>query len=141
MKRICGCNSWPRWKRIYCVRCSSEATIIIYPAWEAQIALVVVKIINIPVEYLDFEDIFLKKLAAELSKGSNIHKYFIDLKPGKQPLYESIYNLEPVELKTWKTYIKTNLSNNFICLSKSPTKTLILFIKMPDTNFGLCVDY
>ena len=52
----------------------------------------------------------------------------MELQKSEQPLYELIYSLNLVELKTLKTYIKTNLANNFIWLLKSPSGVFILFI-------------
>ena len=66
------------------------------------------------VEYFDYNNIFLVENAIKLSKNSIINKYAIELKENKQPLFKSIYNLKLVDLKTLKTYIKTNLVNSFI---------------------------
>ena len=63
------------------------------------------------------------------------------LKEGKQPPYGLIYSLEPVELETLKTYIKTKLANNFICLSKFSAGNPILFDKKFNRNFWFCVNY
>ena len=43
-----------------------------------------------------------------------MNKYIIKLKKDKQPLFGLIYNLEPIELETLKTYIQINLANGFI---------------------------
>ena len=56
-----------------------------------------------------------------------INEYAIKLEEDKQPLFRSIYNLNLVELKTLKTYIKINLANSFIWPSKSLTRAFILF--------------
>ena len=48
-----------------------------------------------------------------------INKYTIKLVDDKKPSYRSIYSLNSVELKTFKTYIKTNLANGFIWPLKS----------------------
>lgn len=79
-------------------------------------------------KYVDFLYIFSKKCAVVLFNYSNINKYAINLKPGKQLPYRPIYNLGLVELEIFKTYIKINLANRFIWSSKSPTKAFILFI-------------
>ena len=67
-------------------------------------------------KYADFADIFLPKLTIELLKHMKINDYAIKLLDDWQPSYGSIYSLEPVELKTLKTYIKNNLANSFIRL-------------------------
>lgn len=96
---------------------------------------------NISGKYLNFVNIVLNKLAAELLKRSNINEHLINLKRDKQPLYGLIYSFKLVELKTLKTYIKTNLANNFIRPFKSPTRAIILFIKMLDGRYHLCENY
>ena len=70
-----------------------------------------------------------------------MNEYAIKLEKGKQPLFGPIYSLGPVELETLKTYIKINLANNFIRLSKSPARVPILFDQKPDGSFRFCVDY
>lgn len=59
----------------------------------------------------------------------------------KQPLYEPIYILNLVELKTLKIYIKTYLKTTFIQSFKTFATAPILFSKMSDSNFCLSVDY
>lgn len=83
---------------------------------------------NILFEYSHFADVFSKELVAELSKHFDMNKHLIDSKPNKQPPYKLIYSQEPVDLKILKTYIKTNLANNFIRFFKFPAKALILFL-------------
>ena len=46
-----------------------------------------------------------------------------------------------MELETLKAYIKTNLANGFIRLSKSPTNAPILYDRKLDGSLQLCVDY
>ena len=84
---------------------------------------------------------FSKKSAVVLPKHTEINTHIINLEEGKQLPYESIYSLRPVELETFKTYIKTNLANSFICPLKSPISAPILFDKKPNGNLWLCVDY
>lgn len=105
-----------------------DSKMLIHPARIAQIAFFIAKKVAVQVEYLDYFDIFLEELAAELLKCSDINKHAINLKPGKQPSYRPIYSLVLVELETLKTYIKTNLANGFICSSKSPIRVPIFFV-------------
>ena len=86
-------------------------------------------------EYSNYSTIFSVENAAKLLENTKINKHAIKLKEGKQPLFGSIYSLGLVELKTLKTYIKTNLANGYIWPSKFLTKTPILFDKKPDRNF------
>ncbi len=69
-----------------------------------------------------------------------MNEHAIELVEGKQPPYRPIYGLSPVELETWKTYIKTHLKTRFIRPSKSPAGAPILFYKKPDGRLRLCVD-
>lgn len=101
---------------------------LIHLACGAQIPLLVAKKLTILVKYLDYLDIFSKKLAVKLPKRFIINKHLIDLKLEKQPLYGSIYSLESIELETLKTHIKTNLANGFNLLSKLSTRALIQFV-------------
>ena len=118
-------------------------SIEIHPDREVQIATLIADkaLVTIPAEYLDFEDVFSKKSAALLPEHTKINTHAIDLQKSKQLLYGPIYSLGPVELKTLKIYIETNLANSFICLSKSPTSALILFDKNSNRSLQLCVNY
>ena len=69
---------------------------------------------KISVEYSDYSNIFLVENVIKISKNTEINEHAIKLKKGKQSLFGLIYSLELVELETLKTYIKTNLANNFI---------------------------
>ena len=92
-------------------------------------------------EYSDYSDVFLAENVTELPENARINEHAIELEKGKQPLFRPIYSLGPVELETLKTYIKTNLANGFIRLSKSPTRAPILFDQKPDGSLRFCVDY
>ena len=92
-------------------------------------------------EYSDYSDIFSTKIAIELLENTGMNKHIIELKKSKQSLFKSIYSLGPVKLETLKTYIKTNLANNFIQLFKSPARALILFDKKSDESLRLYIEY
>lgn len=115
--------------------------IIIFLVQEAQITLLINEEVVIPDEYFDYVNVFLEKSVAKLPKCSNINKHAIELEPGKQPFYKPIYSLGTLEFETLKTYIDTNLVNSFICPFKSPTGAPILFIKKPDGNLCLYINY
>lgn len=97
--------------------------------------------ISILVKYLDFNNVFSKKFAGVLPKHTKIKTHAIDLKEGKQPSYGFIYSLAPIEIKTLKTYIETNLANGFIHPFKSPAHFSILFDQKFNGNLRLCVNY
>ena len=79
-------------------------------------------------KYSDFSNIFSSDSAAELPEHTRINNHLINLLGDKQLPYGPIYSLKPVELETFKTYIKANLVSSFIRPSKFPFGTLILFI-------------
>ena len=53
----------------------------------------------------------------------------------------NIYGMSAVELATMKEYVKTYLANGFIRPSQSPAAAPVMFIKRPDGNLRLVVDY
>lgn len=77
----------------------------------------------------------------KLPENTSINKYTIKLKNSQQPPYKLIYNLGPLELEIFKTYIKTYLKTDFIRLFKFLAVALILFNQKPDGSFCLCVNY
>ena len=95
---------------------------------QAQVAALISKKNGIFAKYSDFSDVFSPDSAAELPEHIGINNNPINLLDDKQPPYGAIYNLEPVELETLKTYIEANLASGFIRPSKSPAGTPILFV-------------
>ena len=116
-------------------------TMPIYPAQKAQIALLVAEEVKILTKYSDFSNVFLEEKALILPEVTELNQYAIKLQKGQQPSYGLIYSLGPIELVTLKTYIRTNLANDFIWPLKSFINTFILFVRKPDGRFRLCVDY
>ena len=80
-------------------------------------------------------------LASKLPKYIEINNHAIKLVDSQQSPYGPIYSLEPVELKTLKAYIETNLVNRFIRPSKSPAGAFILFDRKSNRFFRFCIDY
>ena len=103
--------------------------------------MLVAKKAKILIEYLDFLDVFLEKKTSILLEAIKLNQHVIGLQKGQQSLYNPIYILEPVELKTLKAYIKINLANSFIWFLKLPVDALILFVRKPNSSFCLYVDY
>ena len=97
--------------------------------------------IEVLVKYFNYNNIFSLKNIVELLENIKINKHVIILKKDKQSSFSPIYSLEPVELETLKTYIKTNLDNSFIRPFKSSTKGLIFFDKKLNKSFCFCMDY
>ena len=119
------------------------AGMVIHPSQEAQIlALIQDKALTkVPSKYTDYANVFSFDLAMELPKNTSINKHAIELQDGKQPPYEPIYSLRPVELETLKTYIETYLKTRFIWSFKFPADALILFDKKSDNSFWLYINY
>ena len=92
-------------------------------------------------KYSDYSDVFLAEYVVKLPENTGMNEHAIELEEGKQPLFGPIYSLELVKIEILKTYIKTNLANGFIRLSKFPTEALILFNRKPNRSLHLCVDY
>ena len=74
-------------------------------------------------------------LTSKLSKYTRINNHAIELVDSQQPLYKSIYSLKLIELKTFKAYIKINLANKFIKLSKLFIDTSMFFDCKSDRFF------
>ena len=64
-----------------------------------------------------------------MPKCLDLNKYIINLKKCKQLFYRPIYSHFFIKMKVFKAYLKTNLVNSFIWLSKSLVKAFILFIR------------
>lgn len=80
-------------------------------------------------------------MATILYKHFDINKNLINLEPSKQPPYRPIYSLKLVELKNFKSYIKTNLINSFIKSLKFNLGISIFFSRILDKNIGLYINY
>ena len=113
----------------------------IHLARKAQLALLLAKEVIVLINYSDFANVFLEKSANVLPERTGANEHTIKLEESKQPPYRSIYSLGSVEFETFKTYIKTNLSNGFIRTSKSPASAPILFVCKPNNSLRLCVNY
>ena len=123
---------------------SSPLEFNVHPFCRSQVSGLIAKkaLIKIPAKYLDFADVFSPDLISKLSKNNGINNYAIELVKGwQQPPDRPIYSLGPVELETLKAYIKTNLANGFIKLSKLPAGAPILFDQKFEDFFRLCVNY
>ena len=109
--------------------------ITIYLAKKTHIALLIAKKVTISAEYIDFANIFKKKLAKVLPERIGINKHSIKLVNGKQPSYGLIYSLDLMDFQIFKTYIKTNLANNFIWYPNFPASALILIVCNLNSSF------
>ena len=120
---------------------SLGSKISLHSVREAQLAFLLTKEVTVPVEYLDFADIFLEKSANVFPGRTGANEHAIELEDGKQLPSRPIYSLGPIELETLKIYIETNLAKCFIRTLKSPASVPILFVRNSDDSFRLYVNY
>src|SRR5258707_15393495 len=95
---------------------------------------------NILAEYHNFSNIFSGEKAGTLTP----HRPYdlqINIKEGVKPIHGPIYSLSPPELAALQEFLKEHTRNGFICPSKSPWGSPILFIKKKDGSLCLCVDF
>ena len=120
---------------------AESMTMPIHTSCQAQVAALTSEETGIPAEYSDFSNIFSSDSAAELPEHTGINDHPINLLDNKQPPYDPIYSLGPVELETLKTYIEVNLASGFIRPSKSPGGAPIPFVRKKDGSLRLCINY
>src|SRR5258707_12223328 len=65
----------------------------------------------------------------------------INLEDGAKPFHRPIYSLLPPELTTLRDFLEENTKNGFICPSKSPWGSPVLFIKKKDRSLCLCINF
>jgi len=95
---------------------------------------------NIPAKYHDFSNVFSGEKAGTLAP----HRPYdlqINVKEGVKPIHGPIYSLSPLELVALWEFLKEHTKSGFICPSKSPWRSPILFVKKKDGSLHLCVDF
>src|SRR5258708_2502862 len=95
---------------------------------------------SMPAEYHDFHDIFSGEKAGTLTP----HRPYdlqINVKEGVKPVHRPIYSLSPPELAALQEFLEEHTRSGFICPSKSPWGSPILFVKKKDGSLRLCVDF
>src|SRR5258708_18418390 len=95
---------------------------------------------SIPDEYCDLHDIFSGEKAGTLAP----HRPYdlqINVKEGAKPIHRPIYSLSPPELVALWEFLKEHTRSGFICPSKSPWGSPILFIKKKDSSLHLCMGF
>lgn len=83
---------------------------------------------------MDLVDFFSFDFAARFLKYIEINNYSIKLIYDQQQYHKSIYRLELVKQKTFKTYNKINLANDLIRFFKSFVRVAIFFVKKLNKN-------
>src|SRR5258708_3175085 len=91
---------------------------------------------NIPAKYHDFSNIFSGEKVGTLAP----HRPYdlqINVEEGAKP----IYSLSPPELVALREFLEEHTKSGFICPSKSPWGSPILFVKKKDGSLHLCMDF
>src|SRR5260221_9989332 len=94
----------------------------------------------IPMEYLEFCDIFFGDKANVLAPHRP-YNLKINLEEGAKPFHGPIYSLSPPELSALREFLEENIKNGFICPSKLPWGSPVLFMKKKDSSLRLCMDF
>src|SRR5258705_7431877 len=94
----------------------------------------------IPMEYLEFRDVFSGNKANALAPHWP-YDLKINLEEGTKPFHRPIYLLSPLELTVLREFLEENVRNGFICPSKSPWGSPVLFVKKKDGSLCLCIDF
>src|SRR5258708_7673337 len=95
---------------------------------------------RVPQEYHEFCDVFSGEKANALAPHW-LYNLKINLEEGMKPFHRLIYSLLPPELTVLREFLEENVQNGFICPSKSPWGSLVLFVKKKDGSLRLCVDF
>src|SRR5258707_3664618 len=65
----------------------------------------------------------------------------INVEEGTKPIHGPIYSLSLLELAALREFLEEHTRNGFICPSKSPWGSPVLFIKKKDGSLHLCMDF
>ncbi|GJR59256.1 putative reverse transcriptase domain-containing protein [Tanacetum coccineum] len=87
----------------------------------------------------DFPDVFPEDLSG-LPPTRQV-EFQIDLIPGAAPVARAPYRLTPSEMKELSEQLKELSDKGFIRPSSSPWGSPVLFVKMKDGSFQMCIDY
>ena len=88
----------------------------------------------------EYKDLFPEELPPGLPPKREVD-HRIELLPGSQPVYRSIYKMSPGELDEMRKQLDQLLSNGFIRPSTSPFGAPVLFVKKKDGSLRMCIDY
>src|SRR5258707_10123983 len=95
---------------------------------------------SILAEYHNFHNVFSGEKVGTLAP----HRPYdlqINIEEGAKPIHRPIYSLSPPELVALWEFLKEHTRSGFICPSKSPWGSPILFIKKKDGSLCLCMDF
>src|SRR5258708_5669031 len=95
---------------------------------------------GIPIDYHKFHEVF-SGIKADTLPPHQPYDLQISLEEGAKPFHGPIYSLSPLELTALQEFLKEHTWNSFICPTKSPWGSPVLFIKKKDGSLCLCVDF
>src|SRR5258707_11861890 len=95
---------------------------------------------TIPECYKDFVDVFLEEAFAHLPP-CKAWDHAIELHPNAKLPRGGTFPLSPTEQKELDTFLRENLANRQICLSKSPIGAPVFFVKKKEGSLRLVQDY
>ena len=70
-----------------------------------------------------------------------LYNHIIPLLPDKEPSKGPLYNISRDELLVLQKYLKEHLFKSFIRVSSSPVTSSVIFVKKPEGDLQLCVNY
>ena len=103
--------------------------------WEAVNVL-----IKLPREHHEFATLFSQEKFNKLPSHW-LYDHIIPLLSDKESSKSFLYNMSRDELLVLQKYLKEHLSKSFIQVSSSSAASLIIFIKKPEGDLWLCVNY
>src|SRR5258706_6759195 len=95
---------------------------------------------GVPQEYHEFHNVFSGEKANALAPHWP-YDLKINLEEGMKLFHGLIYLLSPPELTALREFLEENVWNGFICPSKSPWGSPVLFVKKKDGSLCLCIDF
>ena len=103
--------------------------------WEAVNVLV-----KLPREHHEFATLFFWEKFNKLP-SHQLYDYIIPLLSDKKPSKGPLYNMSRDELLVLQKYLKKHLFKGFIQVSSSSAASSVIFVKKPEGDLWLCVNY
>src|SRR6266436_1144187 len=95
---------------------------------------------RILIDYHEFHEVF-SGIKADTLPPHRPYNLQISLEEGAKPFHSPIYSLSPLELSALWEFLEEHTQNGFICPTKSPWGSPVLFIKKKDGSLHLCVNF
>src|SRR5260221_2019558 len=95
---------------------------------------------GIPIDYHEFHKVF-SGIKADTLPPHQPYDLQISLEEGAKPFHGPIYSPSPLELTALQEFLEEHTWNSFICPTKSPWGSPVLFIKKKDGSLYLCINF